>query len=296
MKSTENIQTNGLKAWLLAARPKTLTGAAAPVLVALSLVFSDQQSLDFIAAALCLLFALLMQIDANLVNDYFDFMKGRDDKATRLGPQRACAEGWITPKAMCRGIAVFTVLACLAGLPLIAWGGWWLLAVGLACVVFCFLYTTMLAQVGLGDLLVLVFFGLVPVCGTYFIQTGTVTLQVVLISLAMGLVTDCLLLVNNYRDREQDMAAGKRTLVVYLGSKVTEWLYLLLGYVAVVLCMYVYFSPYMLLLLIYLIFHTLTWQQMRCIRVGRMLNVVLGRTAACIFFFSLLLSAALLIK
>ena len=117
------MRSNSFKAWWLAARPKTLTGAAAPVMVALSAARADLNSLDYMAALLCMLFALLMQVDANFVNDYFDFVRGRDDRATRLVPHRACAEGWITPRAMRWGIGVTTVLACLVGLPLIAWGG-----------------------------------------------------------------------------------------------------------------------------------------------------------------------------
>ena len=288
------IRTNSLQAWWLAARPKTLTGAVAPVMVALSAAWADQHRLDYVAAFLCVLFALLMQVNANLVNDYFDFVRGRDDKATRLGPQRACTEGWITPGAMQWGIGATTVLACLVGLPLIAWGGWWLIAVGVACVVFCFLYTTVLAQHGLGDILVLVFFGIVPVCATYIIQTEKVTLQVILLSFAMGLVTDGLLIVNNYRDRDQDRKAGKRTLVVQIGPHATEWLFLLLGYVAVTLTVAALPTPWTLLLLPYLVLHTLTWRQMHLIHEGRKLNNVLGRTAASIFLFAILLSLVLI--
>ena len=289
------MRRNSFKAWWLAARPKTLSGAAAPVMVALSAAWTDLHGLDYMAALLCVLFALLMQVDANFVNDYFDFVRGRDDKATRLGPQRACAEGWITPRAMQWGIGVTTVLACLVGLPLIAWGGWWLIVVGAACVVFCFLYTTMLAQLGLGDVLVLMFFGLVPVCTTYYLQTGMVTLSVLLLSLGMGLVTDCLLVVNNYRDREQDRKAGKRTLIVLIGPSAAEALYLALGYVAVALSAVAHFTPWLLLLLPYLIAHTLTWRQMCGIKEGRALNSVLGRTAACIFLYALLLSLSLIV-
>ena len=175
------IQTNSKRAWWLAARPKTLTGAMAPVMMALSAAWKDLNAggnaFMWTPALLCLLFALLMQIDANFVNDYFDFKKGRDNRETRLGPPRACSEGWITPKAMKIGIGITTALACLTGLPLVLWGGWWLVAIGVACVLFCFLYTTLLAGLGLGDLLVLVFFGLVPVCATSYIQTGEVTLS-----------------------------------------------------------------------------------------------------------------------
>ena len=308
-----SIRQNSPKAWLLAARPKTLTGAAVPVFVALCAAWHDApSSFRWLPALLCLFFALLMQVDANFVNDYFDFKKGRDDRDTRLGPPRACTEGWITPKAMEWGISITTVLACLTGLPLVLWGGWWLVAIGVACVVFCFLYTTLLAGLGLGDVLVLVFFGLVPVCATYFIQTGEVTLPVLLLSIGMGLATDCLLVVNNYRDREQDRASGKRTIVVLLGGRFAEWLYLLLGIVAVLLPLLptaysscegnsffslftFHFSLFSLIPLLYLISHTRTWLRMKRLHSGRQLNQVLGQTAANIFFYAVLQSLALLL-
>ena len=273
---------------------------------------SPQGEFSWTPALLCLLFALLMQVDANFVNDYFDFRKGRDDRETRLGPPRACSEGWITPRAMGWGIGLTTLLACLAGLPLVLWGGWWLVAIGVACVIFCFLYTTLLAGLGLGDVLVLVFFGLVPVCVTYFIQTGEVTLPVLLLSIGMGLATDCLLVVNNYRDREQDRASGKRTIVVLLGGRFAEWLYLLLGIAAVALPLLpvLYFSCegnsyfslftfhfllFTLLPLLYLIPHTRAWLRMKRLHSGRQLNQVLGQTAANIFLYAVLQSLTLLL-
>ena len=319
-QTPEPIRTNSLLAWWLAARPKTLTGAAAPVMVALSAAWRDlhftdpslaegcrspQGEFSWTPALLCLLFALLMQVDANFVNDYFDFKKGRDDSETRLGPPRACSEGWITPRAMGWGIGLTTLLACLVGLPLVLWGGWWLVAIGAACVIFCFLYTTLLAGLGLGDVLVLVFFGLVPVCVTYFIQTGEVTLPVLLLSIGMGLATDCLLVVNNYRDREQDRASGKRTIVVLFGGRFAEWLYLLLGIAAVALPLlpalysscegYSYFLLFTLLPLLYLIPHTRSWLRMKRLHSGRQLNQVLGQTAANIFLYAVLQSLTLLL-
>ena len=156
------MRTNGLKAWFLAARPKTLTGAAAPVIMGGALAFQYVGHLNCLPFLLCLLFAFVMQIDSNLINDYFDFRKGTD-REDRLGPERACAQGWVTPKAMRVAITLTTGLACVLGLPLIFWGGYKLILVGALCVLFCFLYTTCLSYRGYGDLLVLVFFGIVPV-------------------------------------------------------------------------------------------------------------------------------------
>lgn len=283
-KTGKKIRTNGTKAWFLAARPKTLSGAVAPVAVALSAAWTDGGRLAWQPAVLCALFALLMQIDANFVNDYLDFMNGTDGR-DRLGPERACAQGWITPGAMRRGIAVATVASCLAGLPLVWWGGWAMLPVGATCVVACFLYTTSLSRIAMGDLLVLLFFGIVPVCTTYYLQTRTATLPVVLAAVAMGLATDCLLLVNNYRDRETDRRAGKRTLVVLIGSRATEWLYLLFGLAAVLLV-----ASQTVLPVLYLPLHLSNALRMRRLRAGRALNAVLGRTALAILLFAVLYS------
>ena len=177
------VKKDSLKAWVLAARPKTLSGAAVPVMIGLSLAWTDAQAyyvpgtFNWVAAALCILFAFIMQIDANFINDFVDYAKGTDDRATRLGPERACAQGWVSTEKMKRVIAATTCLACLVGLPLVWYGGLEMIVIGILCVVFCFLYTTHLSYMGLGDVLVLVFFGLVPVCITYYLQLHTVTLD-----------------------------------------------------------------------------------------------------------------------
>ena len=143
----QDISTNSFKAWYLALRPKTLTGAAAPILIALSAAWKDLslENRDFLwlPGLLCLAFALLMQIDANFINDYFDFKKGVDTEE-RLGPKRACAQGWITLKAMKWGIILTTVLSCLIGLPLIQYGGIEMIGIGAICVVFSFLYLSLI--------------------------------------------------------------------------------------------------------------------------------------------------------
>lgn len=289
------VKTNSLYAWILASRPKTLSGAAVPVVTGIAAAYADG-SFRPVPAILCLLFAFLMQIDANFINDYYDFKKGIDDE-NRLGPKRACAEGWITMKAMRGGILLATLLSSLTGLPLILYGGWAMLGVGVACVAFCFLYTTLLARMGLGDLLVWVFFGLVPVCTTYYIQTGTLTPIVFLLSAACGLVIDCLLIVNNYRDRETDKSCGKLTLVVKIGGKAAENLYLWSGIAAVALCQAVWCAGKgwtVLPVVLYLLPHYATWKRMKAIGHGRELNTVLGRTARNISIFGILLAIGLL--
>lgn len=294
------IRKNSFKAWLLAARPKTLTGASVPVMIALAMAYTDLQGNGFriIPAVLCALFAFVMQIDANFVNDYFDFISGKDDEQ-RLGPARACAMGWIDVSKMKVGIVITTVIACIIGLPLVVYGGVEMILVGALCVVFCFLYTTLLASRGLGDLLVLVFFGIVPVCATYYLQTDTCTWVVFLASLACGLVIDTLLVVNNYRDIDNDRRAGKKTLIVMIGADKGRLLYLWLGIIAslmgVVFAVYgKYWTP--LLPTVYLIMHIATYRRMVKIGSGRQLNLVLADTARNMFVYGLTLSLGLLLS
>lgn len=302
-----NVRVNSLKAWILAARPKTLTGAAVPVMIGIAsaVALYGWSGIRVVPAVLCMLFALIMQVDANFVNDYFDFMKGTDDES-RLGPKRACSQGWITAVAMRRGLLYTTILACVVGLPLVFYGGWEMIMVGLACVVFCFLYTISFSYLGLGDVLVLVFFGLVPVCMTYWLaapptQLASIPTSVVVLSIACGLVIDTLLVVNNFRDIDNDRRAGKRTLIVRIGERGGLILYMLLGLLGAVMAIggVVYLNWHegqrtQFLVIFYIPFHTLAFTSMRSIRKGAELNRVLGMTARNMLIFGLLVSAALI--
>ena len=241
---TDEIKTNSLKAWVLAARPKTLTAAAVPVMIGTAMAWNHTggEGFRYVAMVLCFLFAFVMQIDANFVNDYFDFKRGNDDE-TRLGPERACAQGWVTPSAMVKALLLTTVLACFVGLPLIIYGGLEMISIGIACVVFCFLYTTTLSYIAMGDVLVLLFFGIVPVCCTYYVEVPTVTMEelypVFQMSIGCGFVVDTLLIVNNYRDIDNDRRAGKKTLAVLLGRNSMLALYIMLPLAAVIITVWV---------------------------------------------------------
>ena len=302
MKDTD-VMTNSARAWLLAARPKTLSGAAVPVMIGTSMALADsgnyvEGAFSWTAAVLCLLFAFVMQVDANFVNDFYDFAKGTDDNETRLGPKRACAQGWVTLDAMKRAIALTTCAACVIGLPLVYYGGLEMILVGIFCVVFCFLYTTHLSYMGMGDVLVLVFFGVVPVCICYYVQLHTCTWQVLTASLACGLVIDALLLVNNFRDRDTDSAAGKMTLVVKIGPQAALALYLGVGVAAFLAGVSFWLSGHLLaflLPLVYLVLHVFTYLKMKHIWQGRQLNECLGETARNIFIYGLLVTLGLLL-
>ena len=299
-----DVKKDSFKAWVLAARPKTLTGAAVPVMIGSALAWVDAKAeyqpdtFSWVATVLCMLFAFIMQIDANFVNDFVDYAKGTDNRETRLGPERACTQGWVSIEKMKKAIAATTCLACVVGFPLVWFGGLEMVLVGVFCVLFCFLYTTHLSYMGLGDLLVLVFFGLVPVSVTYYIQLHQVTMEVFAASMACGLVIDALLLVNNFRDRDTDHQAGKRTLVVRIGAHTSLLLYLFVGIISCSMGVVFIFNSHLyafLLPLLYLTFHIITYLKMKRIWKGRELNQCLGETARNIFMYGLLVTIGLLL-
>ena len=303
--SYSKVKTNSLKAWILAARPKTLSGAAVPVMIGTAIAWAETTTNIFqvIPAILCFLFAFIMQIDSNFINDYFDCIKGNDDVETRLGPKRACSEGWITLPKMRMGLIITSLLGCLTGLPLVIYGGWTMIIVGALCVLFAFLYTTKLSYLGLGDILVLVFFGIVPVYFTYWVivpqEMQVFNLRLLFAGIACGVVIDTLLIINNYRDRDNDKRDGKNTLVVRIGTTASELLYQNLGFTGAIiilcttLCKSIYtntcidYSIAILLTSIYIFFHITTYRTMKKIKQERELNKVLGLTARNMFFFGI---------
>ena len=190
----------------------------APVAVGSALAGHDH-AFDPAAAGLCLAFALLVQVGTNFANDYYDFVHGADT-ASRVGPRRAVSSGLVAPAAMRRAMAAVLAAAFTVGLGLIHWGGPWMLAVGVASILCGVAYTGgpwPLGYHGFGDVFVFVFFGLVAVTTTFFVQAGRISAHAVLAGAAIGLLAANILLVNNYRDAETDAAAHKRTLVVRFG-------------------------------------------------------------------------------
>lgn len=282
-----------LKAWFLAARPKTLSAALIPVAVATALAYANDAT-QWEPALLCAFFAMLMQVASNFINDLYDYKKGTDS-AERLGPKRACAQGWISPTAMRNGIMITLILACSVGACLLFYGGWWLIGMGASCVIFAFLYTTLMSYHGLGDLLVWVFFGFVPVIGTYYVQAGELHPDVWLLSAACGLCVDTLLVLNNYRDRETDRKTGKRTIVVLFGERFGSLAYLLQG-IAAYICVAILSTHGNLWLAIlpafYLLPHYLTWRKMVQINNGPELNRILGFTSRNMLTFAILVVVA----
>lgn len=220
---------DGRAAWWLAIRPATLSASAAPVLVGTGVAWSEGRFAAGPALA-ALLGAALLQVGANLANDVFDFERGADD-GDRLGPPRATHQGWVTPGQMKR--AMWGVFACsaLVGLYLTAVAGWPVLLLGLLSIAAAYLYTggpRPYGYVGLGDLAVFVFFGPAAVVGTSYVQSLTLSPLALLASVPVGALATTILVVNNLRDIETDARAGKNTLAVRLGERVTRRYFLLL--------------------------------------------------------------------
>ncbi len=283
--------------WFGAMRPRTLPAAVAPVLVGTALA-AHEGRVDFGAAGLCLLFALLIQIGTNFANDYFDFMKGADT-AARVGPRRAVAAGLVRPATMKRVmIAVFAV-AFAAGLGLIAWGGPWLIAIGIASVVCGVAYTGgpyPLGYNGLGDAFVFIFFGLVAVGATSFVQTGTLTVNAILAAVPIGLLAANILVVNNYRDVETDAVAGKKTLVVRFGRGAARAQFVGSLVVALAVPAVLWARGFSAWVLLPLVLAPVAWRQARRLKESKTpgeLIVLLGDTGKLLAGYAVLLSAGL---
>jgi len=281
--------------WFAAARPRTLPAAVAPVLVGSALAWRSG-AFDLAAATLCLGFALLVQIGTNFANDYYDHAQGADT-AARVGPRRAVAAGLVTPATMRR--AMFLVFACafLVGLGLIRWGGPWLLVIGVASILGGIAYTGgpwPLGYHGLGDVFVFIFFGLVAVGATYFVQVGRLGLDVFLAAIPVGLLAANILVVNNYRDVETDAVAGKRTLVVRFGRSAARAQFVTSHVIAFVIPLGFLARGFGLSCLLPLGLLPLAWSHQRRLRMAATpteLIALLGDTGKFLALYAVLLAA-----
>lgn len=289
-----------LKIWIEALRLRTLPVSLSGVVIAVALAYY-RGCLRWTPAVLCLLFALLAQIVSNLANEYYDYLRGADKKG-RVGPRRGVTEGDIKPDTL-KWVTVCTlVAACAVGCGLLFYGPWWLLVVGVVIALAALAYSAgpyPLSYHGLGEAAVFVFFGLVPVNLTYFIQSGAFDAIVVFASISIGLMGVNVLLVNNYRDMEDDIDAGKHTSVVIFGRKLAATAYLINGFVAVSILSPLWvrltlFSSWLCLVpaVVYLAIHTANWWEL-CHSTGAALNPLLGATARAMLLFTALLAVAL---
>jgi 1,4-dihydroxy-2-naphthoate octaprenyltransferase len=297
-----------IKIWLECFRLRTLPVSLSGVIIAIGIA-KWQHEFKWAPALLCLVFAVLAQIVSNTANEYFDYLQGTD-KPGRVGPRRGVTEGDISPKTLRNVTFGLLALACTLGCCLIPYGGWWLLPVGIIIALAALAYSTgpyPLSYHGLGELTVFIFFGLVPVNLTYFVQALHFDPLVVLASITIGLLGVNVLLVNNYRDVEDDRDAGKRTSVVIFGRRPAALAYLINGYagMGMLSALWVMIAARwgmcrtlpvwtLVIPLIYLVMHTSTWYKLTH-RDGSTLNPLLGETARNMLIFTLLLTLVFII-
>jgi 1,4-dihydroxy-2-naphthoate polyprenyltransferase len=283
--------------WIIAARPKTLPAAIVPVIVGTALAVRDGVFNPWAALA-ALVCAVLIQIGTNFANDVYDFKKGAD--TTRIGPTRVTTAGLLSPQAVERGTWAAFGLAALLGLYLVSIGGWPILVLGLASILAGLAYTAgpfPLGYNGLGDIAVFIFFGLVAVVGTYYVQALTAPAYVFVAAVPVGAIATAIIVVNNIRDADTDKVAGKRTLAVLLGRDAarTEYAFLLaLAYaVPPVLWLGFGFSGVVLLPLLSL---PLAWQLVKAVRhdLGPALNRSLVGTSRLLLIYGLLFALGLM--
>ncbi len=222
------MKSTSFKIWLLASRPKTLWAAVAPVIIGTAMAQENGKA-HWLSAILAAVGAVMIQIGTNFANDYFDYFKGADH-SERLGPTRVTQAGLVKPEIMKRAMIFVFTLAFLSGLYLIWRGGWPILVIGVLSILFGILYTAgpyPLGYNGLGDVFVLIFFGLVAVGGTYYVQALEINRVVLLAGIAPGLFSTAILTVNNLRDINTDRRAGKKTLAVRFGELFARLEYLM---------------------------------------------------------------------
>jgi 1,4-dihydroxy-2-naphthoate octaprenyltransferase len=289
-----------IKVWIEAMRLRTLPVSVAGVIAGCACAIHIG-SIDVVPALLCLIFAVLAQIAANFGNEYYDFKNGIDRKG-RAGFRRSVTEGEISPLAM-RTATYLTLAAAVAvGCSMLYYGPWWLLLVGIVIVMFALAYSAgpyPLSHHGLGDLAVVVFFGVVPVTLTCFLQTGSWEgmSEVLPTSVAVGLLAANVLIVNNYRDMDDDAAVGKRTTVVIFGRPAMSMAYLVSGVFAMGIMYPVWASLALWALVVpalYLTLHVATWMKLKRAE-GVALNPLLGRTAVNLLVFTVLFLAVCLL-
>ena len=284
-----------MKKWIEAMRLRTLPVSLAGVICGTACALL-QGSFNAVVALLCVLFAGLAQIASNFGNEYYDYKNGIDRKG-REGFRRGVTEGEITPIAMKRATYATLLLAAIIGCTMLFFGSWWLIFVGAAVALFALGYSAgpyPLSHHGLGDVAVIIFFGVVPVTFTCYLQTGTFDHLTLLTSLAVGLLAANVLIVNNYRDMEDDKAVNKNTTVVIFGRKVMGWCYMLAGVAAMAVMTPVWMEMHLWILAIisvYLALHIKNWLYLKKAQ-GAALNPLLGKTAVTLLIFSLMLVVA----
>ncbi len=300
MTAKNTADKSNIRAWALAARPRTLPAAIAPVVLGSAMAIADNH-FAWLPAVAALMVALLLQIGVNLANDYFDYVKGIDTE-DRLGPPRVTQSGLIPARQVKRAMLLIMGASLLPGIYLLITGGWPVFLIGIACICAVLAYSGgpfPLASHGLGDLFVFIFFGLVAVCGTYYVQALHLTRMVLLMGVIEGLLITAILVVNNLRDIHTDRQTGKRTLAVIIGERGSRIEYLLLlGWayaIPVILWLGSRSSVWVILPIVSLPSALFLMRSVWSDSDGVILNRALANTAKLALVYSLLLSIGLLL-
>lgn len=290
-----------LRALFLTARPKTLSAAVVPVLVGTALPLAEGKSVVWWVTVCALLSAVFIQIGTNFINDALDFIKGAD-RETRLGEARATQSGWFTSNSVLAMGFGFFAAAALCGLPLVMKGGTAILIIGMISLLMGYAYTGgpfPLAYVGLGDLFVVLFFGLVAVGGVYYLHTTELTVSAIVAGLQIGFLATTLIAINNLRDLDQDRLVNKKTLAVRLGPKLGRLEVLLLIVASFALnfyWLYQGFWPAFLLPLVALWPSVLLVKHLLQSEASREYNGLLARGAFIHMLFGVLLSLGFILR
>jgi len=286
-----------IKSFLSATRPRTLPASISPVLLGTAVALHDGR-FSPVPAVLCIGVALFAQIASNFANDYFDFKHG-SDTPHRQGPERMSASGGLKPETVLYGSIGFITAACLCGLGLLFYAPWWIIPVGIAIAVCVYAYSAgpfPLSRHALGDVAVYLFYGIIPVTLTYFVQADRFTPAVLFLGISVGLLSDNILLVNNYRDIEEDRACGKKTTVVLFGRPWAVKKYLANIIMAALMLIITSITiPAMCVSAILILWGLHLWNTLRH-TTGRPLNKLLGTTALTVFIWALAVSAVIILR
>lgn len=290
---------NKIDSWLIASRPRTLLAAFVPVMVGSAVAFNEGK-LKIILSFAALLCSLLIQVGTNFTNDLYDFLKGADTEK-RKGPRRVLASGLISITEMKTAVVITFLTAFLLGLFLVYYGGTVILVIGVLSIIAGLAYTAgpfPLAYNGLGDIFVFMFFGIIGTVGTYYLHTNDLSLVSFISSIPVGALVTNILVVNNYRDIEEDKTAGKKTLAVKLGKNFTrsQFTFLIVLSFLIPLVLFTFFNASIWIFLPYLTL-PIAYEVISMIYTldGTQLNSTLELTAKLSAIYGLLFSAGIIL-
>lgn len=290
-----------MKNWILAIRPKTLFASLAPVVLGLAVAYVETKALNGLIATLTILCALVLQIASNLANDYLDALRGVDNH-TRLGPTRVTSSGLISLTSMKNALIFALVIAFSLGIYLMYVGGPFIMVIGLLSLYFAYGYTGgpfPLSYNGLGEIAAFIFFGVIAVVGTTYLQTHNISRLALILGMGPGFISACILAVNNLRDIVSDADTNKRTLAVRFGEKFQRYLCITTILLSVAVCLYVmitYQFKWLFPVIVLPFFFHKTWLQILYHPIDAKLNNALARTAQYNLLYCVFVSAGMILS